>query len=414
MSLTTRVLLALVAGLALGLGLEAWAPPSWRVVADWVEPVGTLWTRALQMTVIPLVVSLLFTGVLSGGSGLRRLGLRGVTLFLVLLGTLAAVTLLVAPVVFARIPVDPTAAELLRSSTTAPAAQVPGFRDWLVGLVPSNLVAAGASGAMLPLIVATLLFGAAAGRLPAPQRDLLDRGARAVADLTLVVVRWVLALAPVGVLALALPLALRLGLAAIGAVAAYVVITVVMSLAAILALYPLVATRGVPVRAFARAVLPAQGIAVSARSSLAALPALIEGGASLGLPRPVLGFFLPFSTSLFRLGAAVALPAGVLFIARLYGVVLSPADLATVGVTSVLLSFSVPGIPGGSILIMAPVLLGVGLPVEGIGILLAVDTIPDMVRTTANVTGSMAAAALLGRDLPAPPPAAETPSPAGA
>jgi len=414
MSLTSRVLLALVIGLALGLALEAWAPPAWRVVADWVEPVGTLWTRALQMTVIPLVMSLLFTGVLAGGSGLRRLGVRGVALFLVLLGSVAATTLVVAPMVFARIPVDPAAAELLRSTTTAPAAQVPGFRDWVVGLVPSNLVAAGASGAMLPLIVATLVFGAAAARLPGPRRDLLDRGAQAVADVTLVVVRWVLALAPAGVLALALPLALRLGLAAIGAVAAYVVITVLMSLVTILALYPLVSTRGVPVRAFARAALPAQGIAVSARSSLAALPALIEGGASLGLSRPVLGFFLPFSTSLFRLGAAVALPTGVLFIARLYGVALTPADLVTVGVTSVLLSFSVPGIPGGSILIMAPVLLGVGLPVEGIGILLAVDTIPDMVRTTANVTGSMAAAALLGRDLPGAPPPAETPPPAAA
>ena len=399
-SLTTRVLLALVAGLALGLGLSTLAPPGWSAAATWIEPVGTIWTRALQMTVIPLVVSLLFTGVLGGGSGLGRLGVRGVGLFLVLLGALATLTLLTAPAIFARVPIDPAAAQALRAATTAPATVVPGLRDWLVGLVPSNLVAAGASGAMLPLILATLLFGAAASRLPDAQRLLLDRGARAIGDLTLIVVRWVLALAPIGVFALALPLATRLGAAALGAVAAYVVITVALSLAAILALYPLVALRGVPIASFARAVLPAQGIAVSARSSLAALPALIEGGASLGLPRGVLGFFLPFATSVFRLGAAVALPAGVLFIARLYDVPLSVPQLITVGVTSVLLSLSVPGIPGGSILIMAPVLLSVGLPVEGVGILLGVDTIPDMFRTTANVTGSMAAATLLGSGMP--------------
>lgn len=396
MSLTTRVLLALVAGLAIGLGLEALAPPSWQAVVTWVEPVGTLWTRALQMTVIPLVVSLLFGGVLAGGKGVRQLGARGLGLFVVLLGVLATATLVVAPLVYARLPIDPAAAESLRAATSAAPAELPGFREWLIGLVPSNLVAAGASGAMLPLIVATLVFATAAARLPEFQRDLLDRGARAVADLTLVVVRWILALAPLGVFALALPLALRLGLGAIGAVAAYIAITALMCLAAIVALYPLVAARGVSARAFARAVLPAQGIAVSARSSLAALPALIEGGTRLGLPGPVVGFFLPFSTSLFRLGAAVALPSGVLFIARLYGVVLEPAQLVTVGLTSVLLSFSVPGIPGGSILIMAPVLLSVGLPAEGIGILLGVDTIPDMFRTTTNVTGSMAAATLLG------------------
>jgi Na+/H+-dicarboxylate symporter len=85
----------------------------------------------------------------------------------------------------------------------------------------------------------------------------------------------------------------------------------------------------------------------------------------------------------------------VLFIARLYGVDLDPTQYLTIGLTSVLLTFSVPGIPGGSILIMAPVLLAVGLPVEGIGILLGVDTIPDMFRTTTNVTGTMAAAIVL-------------------
>ena len=148
-------------------------------------------------------------------------------------------------------------------------------------------------------------------------------------------------------------------------------------------------------RQFARALAPAQGIAVSSRSSLAALPALIDGASALGMPERITGFFLPFSTSLFRLGAAVALPVGVLFIAALYRVDLTAAQLVIVGVTSVLLSFSAPGIPGGSILIMAPVLLAVGLPVEGIGILLGMDTIPDMFRTAANVTGTMAAAVVL-------------------
>lgn len=399
MTLTTRVLIGLVAGLAFGIALATWLPPSWQQVAVWIEPVGAIWTRALQMMVIPLVVTLLFTGVSSGGRGLGALGLKGIAFFVITLCAVAAFTIAVAPAIFARVPIDPDAAAALAAGSSMPDAQVPSFRDWVVGMMPSNLLAAMASGAMLPIIVATLVFAAAATRLPDDTRHRLERAAEAIGSVTIIAVRGILYLAPYGVFALAVPLALRLGTTALGAVAVYVVVTAALTLVVIAAMYPLAAIRGIGLRDFARSLAPAQGIAVSARSSLAALPALIEGAASLGMNERVTGFFLPFSASLFRLGAAVALPVGVLFIAALYGVDLTSAQLLTVGVTSVLLTFSVPGIPGGSILIMAPVLLAVGLPVEGIGILLGVDTIPDMFRTTANVTGTMTAAVVLeGRD----------------
>jgi Na+/H+-dicarboxylate symporter len=248
---------------------------------------------------------------------------------------------------------------------------------------------------MLPIIVVTLMFAAAATRLPTQSRERLARAAEAIRSVTLIVVHWILSLAPYGVFALAVPLALRLGTTALGAVVVYVMTVAALSLIAIAAMYLLALLRGVSLRQFARALAPAQGIAVSARSSLAALPALIDGASMLGMSERVTGFFLPFSVSLFRLGAAVALPVGVLFIATLYGIDLTAAQLVIVGVTSVLLTFSAPGIPGGSILIMAPVLLAVGLPAEGVGILLGVDTIPDIFRTTVNVTGAMTAAVVL-------------------
>jgi Na+/H+-dicarboxylate symporter len=395
MTLTTRVLLGLLAGLLFGIALAAWLPPSWQVVASWIEPIGAVWTRALQLTVIPLVVTLLYTGVSTGGTGLGTLGARGVVFFIVAIAIVAACTLLVAPAIFDRIRIDPAAAEALRAGTTAPEAIVPTFGDWLVSLMPNNLLAAMSAGAMLPIIVATLMFAAATTRLPQETRDRLVRAAESIGSVTIVVVRGVLAIAPYGVFALAVPLALRLGTTALGAVAVYVVVAAALCLLTMAAMYPLVLLRGVRLRDFARALAPAQGIAVSARSSLAALPALIDGATNLGMTERVTGFFLPFSASLFRLGAAVALPVGVLFIATLYDVDLSTSQLITVGITSTLLTFSVPGIPGGSILIMAPVLLAVGLPVEGIGILLGVDTIPDMFRTTANVTGTMTAAVVL-------------------
>ena len=395
MSLTTRVLLGLLAGLALGIALASWLPSSWQPLAGWIEPIGTIWTRALQLMVIPLVTTLLFTGVSSGGTGLGRLGGKGIVFFAITLAAVTAFTLVVASAIFERFPFDPDAALTLRTASTAPHDAVPSFRDWLVGLMPNNLVGAMSAGAMLPIIVVTLMFAVAATRLPTETRERLERAAEAISSVTIIVVQRILSLAPYGVFALAVPLALRLGTTALGAVAVYVVTAAALSLIAIAAMYPLALLRGVSLRQFARALAPAQGIAVSARSSLAALPALIDGASELGMPERVTGFFLPFATALFRLGTAVALPVGVLFIAALYRVDLTAAQLVIAGVTSVLLTFSAPGIPGGSILIMAPVLLAVGLPVEGIGILLGVDTIPDMFRTTANVTGAMAAAVVL-------------------
>jgi Na+/H+-dicarboxylate symporter len=325
----------------------------------------------------------------------RQLAHDGIGFFAITLSMVAAFTLVVAAAVFARLPLGTDAAVAVRAGSSAPHDAVPSFRDWLVGLMPSNLVAALSSGAMLPIIVVTLIFAVAATQLGEETRARLERAAEAIKAVTLIAVRGILSLAPYGVFALAVPLALRLGTTALGAVAMYAATTAVLTLIAIAAMYPLAWLRGVPLRRFAGAVAPAQGIAVSSRSSLASLPALIDGASALGMPERVTGFFLPFAISLFRLGSAVGLPVGVLFIAALYGVDLTAAQLVTVGVTSVLLTFSAPGIPGGSILIMAPVLLSVGLPVEGVGILLGVDTIPDVFRTTANVTGAMTAAVVL-------------------
>jgi Na+/H+-dicarboxylate symporter len=183
-----------------------------------------------------------------------------------------------------------------------------------------------------------------------------------------------------------------------------------VSLAAIafslLVLYPAAAILGgVSIRDFAKAAAPAQAVAISARSSLAALPALIDAARTkLNLPEEVAGFFLPLASATFRVGATLGLTTGCVFIARLYGIDISGAQLGTILLTAIITSFSIPGIPGGSIIAMVPVLSSVGLPVEGIGILLGVDTIPDMFRTAANVTGQLTAATIVSRGAPATEP----------
>jgi Na+/H+-dicarboxylate symporter len=274
----------------------------------------------------------------------------------------------------------------------------PAIAQWFIDLVPQNVFKAAADGIILPVIVFAVLFALALTRVADARRAAVLRVVEGIADAMQHLVAWILALAPAGVFALAVPLASRLGLAAVGAVFAYIALVVSLTIAVgALVLYPVAIVWGpMSTRRFIAFCAPAQAVAFASRSSLAALPAMVESAERADLPPVVSGFILPLAASLFRIGAAVAQVVGVLFLSRLYGVVLSPAQLASIVFTVILTTFAVPGIPGGSILAMVPVLAAVNLPIEGVGILLAVDTIPDMFRTTENVTGSMVLAAVLG------------------
>ncbi len=409
MSLTTKVLIALLAGLALGLALAGSDAAAVQTLLAVLGPIGTIFINAIRMTVIPLVVGSLVVGVTSAPdpAAVGRIGARALVLFVVVVAAACAAGLLIGAPLLSTISLDPAAVDALRASAAsagesaaAGAKSLPNAGEWLVSLVPSNPVKAAADGAMLPLIVFSVLFAVALMRVAEARRRPVIRFFEGVQDASLVLVRAILELAPIGVFALAVPLAARMGLAAAGALVGYIVIVsglCVLFMA--LVLYPAAVILGrVPLREFASACLPAQGIAFSSRSSLAALPAMLESVQErLKLPPAIGNFFIPLAASMFRAGAGIGQTVGVLFIAKLYGVDLGAAQMVTIGVTSLVTSFSVPGVPGGSIIVMVPVLMAAGIPIEGIGILLGVDTIPDMFRTTTNVTGHMAASVILAR-----------------
>ena len=414
MSLTLRVLVGLAAGFLVGLAVARYPSVAGVMLITIAEPVGTIFINLIRMTVIPLVVSMLILSVGSMATGaaasaLGRAGWQAAVLALTLLTVAACISVAIAQPVLARLHIDASAAKAIarpvtaKVELTAPPPDAPLIRtalaQWLVDLVPQNVVKAAADGAMLPIIVFTVLFAAALARVAEDRRAPVLRVAAGVADATQRLIAGILLLAPIGVFALAIPLVSKLGLSAAGAVAAYVVLAVALTiLVGAVVLYPLgiVAGRLSP-RAFITFCAPAQAVAFASRSSLAALPAMVESADRAGLPPVTSGFLLPLAASLFRVGAAVAQPVGVLFLARLYGIPLSAPQLASIVFTVVLTTFAVPGIPGGSIIAMVPVLAAVNVPIEGIGILLAVDTIPDLFRTTENVTGALTLAAVLGR-----------------
>ena len=149
---------------------------------------------------------------------------------------------------------------------------------------------------------------------------------------------------------------------------------------------------------FAKAALPAQLIAFSSSSSMASLPALVESAEQgLGLSQRVTGFVLPLAVSLFKIAGPVSWTIGALFVGKFYGVPLHARELAIIAFAAVFLGFAVPGIPRGAFIMLTPLFVTIGLPPEGIGILIAVDAIPDTFATVLNVTGDLAATAIVAR-----------------
>jgi proton glutamate symport protein len=409
MSLTTRMLLALIGGLVTGIVATTVDDAGASALVSVTDPVGSIWVNALRMTLIPLVVSLLI-GVIASVPNARstgRLGIRALVVFVIFLVATGVVSILIGPALVAMLPIDAATTAALQTTDAATiasnAARMPTIGQTLIDIVPSNPIRAAADGAMLPLVVFSIALGAAATRVPAEERAVLVQFFRSLSDAMLVIVGWVIAVAPIGVFALAVGLGARIGLTAVGVIGGYVVIlSGVVILATILMYGAAVFGGGVSLSHFARAVAPGQAVAFSARSSLAALPALLEGARRwLVLPPLVTSFVLPLAVSTLRLSTPIMWSITLPFLARLYGVDLGYAHLALLVGNGILLSFSVPGLPSASLFLMAPFLAGLGIPVEALGIVIAADAIPDLFKGVLNVSGHMASATIVARHAPA-------------
>jgi Na+/H+-dicarboxylate symporter len=231
--------------------------------------------------------------------------------------------------------------------------------------------------------------------------------AHAVADSMLVIIGWVLRLAPLGVAALAIVAGARLGLGIGAALATYVLIQIVGALALIAICYLAVALFGrVGLARFARAAAPSQAVAFSTQSSLASLPPMVAGAERLELPEPVTGLVLPLAVATFKISAPVSALTVALTLAHLHGVEIGPAQLVLAGLLAIVSTLAVVGLPGqvSFFAATAPSALAIGAPIELLPLLLAIDTVPDMVRTVANVTADLAAAVLVAARTPTQPP----------
>lgn len=402
-----RVVIGLIAGLIVGSAIGASHSAVALRGADILLPIGQLWVNAIRMTIVPLVVALLFVGIASRETedGLGRLTIVSIATFVAMLIFCAVLALLIVPSLINDMKLSPESAAALKSTAQAGAAQtttalttLPGFASWITSLVPSNVIKAMADGAMLPVIVFTALFALAARKIETMLRTSLVQFFAAVAAATTTIVDWIIYVAPIGIFCLVTAAASRAGLALAGATAYYIVaISAAFTLFALLT-YPLATIAGrIPLGWFTRAAVPSQAVALSSSSSLASLPALVEGSRALGLPVQISGFVLPLSVSTFKAATPISWLMGTLFLAKLYGVTLSTGASTTIAFTAVALSFTIPGVPQGSQLLLAPFLVSYGIPAEGIALIIAADTIPDLFGTMANVTADLVAATIVAK-----------------
>lgn len=397
MSQPTRILLALVAGLALGVLLAAGAPGAVPGVLLGSEPIGTAWLNALQMTIIPLVVSLLITGIAATAEAVRagRIAARAIAVILTIMASSAALAAVLTPALLRLAPLPVESAAALRTALVgAPAGDAPpGLMAFFTGLVPTNVVAAAANSAFLSLIIFTLLFAFALTRIEQERRDRLTGFFEAMRDTVLVMVNWIIWAAPVGVFALALTVGARAGSAAFGALVHYILIVSIVGVVVTALAYPLAAIGGrVGLVRFGRAALPAQAVAVSTQSSLACLPIMLKKAGELGVPAATGGVVLPLAVVMMRATGPAMNLAVAIYVATWFGVPFGPATLAVATVVAMLTSLGSVSLPGqvSFVSAIAPINAVFGVPVAPLGLLVAVETLPDIVRTLGNVTMDLA------------------------
>lgn len=411
-SLSLWVLIALLAGLVAGALAQAWGLPGGATMAGLIGAVGTLWLNALKMTIIPLVFGLLVTGIASiaDAAATGRLALKALIVFAVLLLGATVYAIAASEGLHLLWPIDAEGARTLLASApddsvvraSAGGGGIPAF---LASLAPANPIKAAADDAILGIVVFAIAFGFATTRLTARLRAPLVTFFEAVSETMIVIVHWVLLAAPIGVFALSMGVGLNAGLGALGVLGHYVALVVLAQVGLILVTYVVAAPWGrIGLARFARGIVPAQVVAFSTQSSLASLPAMVEQArTALGVSTATAGLVLPLAVAVFRITSPVANLAVVIYVAHLHGIHLGPAAWIAGGVTALAVSVGSVGLPGqvSFFVSIAPICLAMGVPVQVLPLLLAVEVIPDIFRTIGNVTADLAAARIVeGQDAP--------------
>ncbi|QYJ76406.1 MULTISPECIES: dicarboxylate/amino acid:cation symporter [Shewanella] len=358
-----------------------------------LKPLGDLFIAAIKMLVAPLVLCAIVVSITSLGSStnLKRLSFKTLALFM-LTGTLASLIGLAVGSSFDM------GGSMQLASTEVRERVVPGFSQVLLDMIPVNPFASLTNGKVLQIIVFAALVGIAinaVGEKAEPLKKVFDAGAEVMFQLT----RMVLKLTPIGVFGLMAWVVGEYGLSTLLPLGKFIVAIYVAALIHILFVYGgLVkfAARLSPVQFFRKA-MPAQLVAFSTASSFGTLPVTTKCAESMGVSKRYSAFVLPMGATMNMDGCGGIYPAiAAIFIAQIYGIPLDMTDYMLIAVTATVASVGTAGVPGSAMVMLTVTLGVVGLPLEGIAFIAAIDRVIDMIRTCTNVTGDMMTAVVVG------------------
>ncbi|WP_261298553.1 dicarboxylate/amino acid:cation symporter [Shewanella holmiensis] len=399
LGLTSKILIGMASGILLGLLLRNLLPDS-LFVKDYITEgllhvIGAIFISSLKMLVVPLVFVSLVCGTcsLSDPSKLGRLG--GKTISFYLFTTAIALTISIV----AAILIHPGNASLVSSTMEFTVKEAPSLSEVIINIVPDNPIQAMTQGNMLQIILFAVIFGFAISHIG-------ERGERVALffndlnEIIMRVVTLVMQLAPYGVFALMAKLSLTLGMETFGSVVKYFLLVVAVLLIQALVVYPILLKvfSGLNPLMFLRKIRDVQLFAFSTASSNATLPVTIEASEHrMGVDNKIASFTLPLGATINMDGTAIMQGVATVFIAQVFGIELSLTDYAMVVVTATLASIGTAGVPGVGLIMLAMVLNQVGLPVEGIALIIGVDRLLDMLRTAVNVTGDTVATVIIAK-----------------
>ncbi|MEO7505024.1 MAG: cation:dicarboxylase symporter family transporter [Sphingomicrobium sp.] len=401
------VLLALIAGLAIGAVAQGMGDGLREPALKGATIIGGLWLNALKMTVIPLVVSLLVVGIAKGAEAARagRIAARSVLWFVAIVTSSAIFGALLMPVLLRLLPLSAASAEALRTGLAAidPAAAsgtVPAVADFFATVIPSNVAFAASNGDVLPLTVFALLLGLALARVAPSRRAPVVAFFEGLGEALLIIIGWVLWVAPLGVFALAFAVGSGAGAAAFAGLAHYILLVSALGVLIMLAGYAVaVIGGGVSPLAFAKAMIGPQAVAISTQSSLASLPAMLGATRLLDVDERVADVTLPLSVALFRATGPAMNIGVVIYVAHWLGTDVSLGHaIAAVAVASIV-SYGAVSLPGQISFFssIAPISMAMGVPIAPLALLVAVEMIPDIFRTLGNVTMDVAVTTAVDR-----------------
>lgn len=407
--LAAWIVIGLVLGAVIGLALPAAGKAPWSdAVVATADVISKLWLAALQMTILPLVFALLSTtfvrsGGLAASHGTAR---RTIAVILALYLLSIIVGLIFTPILLALSPVTPAIAAAMRGAGggSVEIAHLP-VADMILGMVPTNIVSAAASGSLLPVVVFALVFGAALSRVGPERNAGIVAVLEGLAAAMFIVVGWVIALAPIGVAGFILVATATGGAALLWGLAHYVALYSVLMMILTVTAYPVAALIGrAPLGRFARAMLPVQVVAFSTRSSLACLPLGIAAAQRIGVREHAADVSMPLAVALMRNSSSASAVFYGAYGAIVYGLPHGLALLFVAGLVKTLMEIGSVGIPAQATLVStaAPALAVMGIPPEFLALIIVAETLPDMIKTICNITFDVAAATVVDRDRKAP------------